>query len=158
MTNLWIKVRGSMMYTRRLTHGYNHLTKSDDLGYTGLYLMKVLDLNSCLKWSRSVVSDSMNPWTVTYQASPSMGFSRQEYWSGLPFPSPKFLLMTLLISASYIIFCVTCFRTVYYVTKCVPEPVIKCWYAVLYEINDCNNVTLELGRSNKREYFPGPRG
>ena len=28
------------------------------------------------------------PWTVTYQASLSMGFSRQEYWSGLPFPSP----------------------------------------------------------------------
>ena len=28
------------------------------------------------------------PWTVTYQASQSMGFSRQEYWSGLPFPSP----------------------------------------------------------------------
>ena len=28
------------------------------------------------------------PWTVAYQAFPSMGFSRQEYWSGLPFPSP----------------------------------------------------------------------
>ena len=28
------------------------------------------------------------PRTVAYQASPSMGFSRQEYWSGLPFPSP----------------------------------------------------------------------
>ena len=28
------------------------------------------------------------PWTVAYQASPSMGFSRQEYRSGLPFPSP----------------------------------------------------------------------
>ena len=28
------------------------------------------------------------PWTVAYQASPSMGFSRREYWSGLPFPSP----------------------------------------------------------------------
>ena len=27
-------------------------------------------------------------WTVAYQAPPSMGFSRQEYWSGLPFPSP----------------------------------------------------------------------
>ena len=27
-------------------------------------------------------------WTVAYQASPSMGFSRQEYWSGLSFPSP----------------------------------------------------------------------
>ena len=29
------------------------------------------------------------PWTATYQAPPSMGFSRQEYWSGLPLPSPK---------------------------------------------------------------------
>ena len=29
-----------------------------------------------------------NPWTVAYQASPSMGFSRQEYQSGLPFLSP----------------------------------------------------------------------
>ena len=28
------------------------------------------------------------PWTVAYQALPSMGFSRREYWSGLPFPSP----------------------------------------------------------------------
>ena len=28
------------------------------------------------------------PWTVVYQAYLSMGFSRQEYWSGLPFPSP----------------------------------------------------------------------
>ena len=38
--------------------------------------------------SHSVVSDSATPWTVAYQASQSMGFSRQEYWSGLPFPSP----------------------------------------------------------------------
>ena len=30
-----------------------------------------------------------DPWTVTHQAPPSMGFSRQEYWSGLPFPSPE---------------------------------------------------------------------
>ena len=29
------------------------------------------------------------PWTVAHQAPPSMGFSRQEYWSGLPFPSPQ---------------------------------------------------------------------
>ena len=28
-------------------------------------------------------------WTVAYHAPPSMGFSRQEYWSGLPFPSPE---------------------------------------------------------------------
>ena len=35
-----------------------------------------------------VVPDSATPWTVARQASLSMGFSRQEYWSGLPFPSP----------------------------------------------------------------------
>ena len=29
------------------------------------------------------------PWTVAYQASPSLGLSRPEYWSGLPFPSPE---------------------------------------------------------------------
>ena len=28
------------------------------------------------------------PWTVAHRAPPSMEFSRQEYWSGLPFPSP----------------------------------------------------------------------
>ena len=28
------------------------------------------------------------PWTAAYQAPPSMGFSRQEYWSGVPFPFP----------------------------------------------------------------------
>ena len=29
------------------------------------------------------------PWTEAYQAPPSMGFSRQEYWSGLPLPYPS---------------------------------------------------------------------
>ena len=38
--------------------------------------------------SCSVVSDSAIPWTVAYQAPLSMEFSRQEYWSGLPFLSP----------------------------------------------------------------------
>ena len=37
----------------------------------------------------SVVSDSATPWTVTYQAPLSIGFSREEYWSELPFPSPE---------------------------------------------------------------------
>ena len=36
----------------------------------------------------SVVSDSATQWTVAGQAPLSMGFSRQEYWSGLPFPPP----------------------------------------------------------------------
>ena len=40
------------------------------------------------KWKWSRVWLSATPWTVAYQATLSMGFSRQEYWSGLPFPSP----------------------------------------------------------------------
>ena len=36
----------------------------------------------------SVTSDSETPWTITHQAPLSMGFSRQEYWSGLPYPTP----------------------------------------------------------------------
>ena len=38
--------------------------------------------------SFSRVRLSATPWTVAYQAPSSIGFSRQEYWSGLPFPSP----------------------------------------------------------------------
>ena len=37
--------------------------------------------------SLSRVQLFVNPWTVAYKASPPMGFSRQEYWSRLPFPS-----------------------------------------------------------------------
>ena len=54
--------------------------------------------NIILDPAGNVKSESLNslshvqlfstPWTVVYQASPSMGFSRQEHWSGLPFPSP----------------------------------------------------------------------
>ena len=39
-----------------------------------------------LLWS--VVSDSVTPWTVAHQAPLSIEFSRQDYWSGLPYPSP----------------------------------------------------------------------
>ena len=42
----------------------------------------------CVCVSHSVVSNSVTPWTVAHQASLSKRFSRQEYWSGLPFPSP----------------------------------------------------------------------
>ena len=38
--------------------------------------------------SLSCVQLFATPWTIAYQAPPSMGFSRQECWSGLPFPSP----------------------------------------------------------------------
>ena len=35
------------------------------------------------------MSNSATPWTVAHQAPLSMGFPRQEYWGGLPFPSPR---------------------------------------------------------------------
>ena len=38
--------------------------------------------------SHSVMSDSLTPWTVAYQAPLSMGFSKEEYWRGLPCPPP----------------------------------------------------------------------
>ena len=38
--------------------------------------------------SLSLVRLLVTPWTAAYQAPPSMGFSRQEYWSGVPLPSP----------------------------------------------------------------------
>ena len=41
-----------------------------------------------MPFSHSVVSNSVTPWTAGLQAPLSLEFSRQEYWSGLPFPSP----------------------------------------------------------------------
>ena len=35
-----------------------------------------------------MASGPMTSWEIDHQASPSLGFSRQEHWSGLPFPSP----------------------------------------------------------------------
>ena len=43
---------------------------------------------ACCSQSLSCVRLFATLWTVAYQAPPSMGFSRQEYWSGLPFPPP----------------------------------------------------------------------
>ena len=43
-------------------------------------------------FSCSVMSDSFaTPWIVAHQALLFMGFSRQEYWNGLPFPSPGYV-------------------------------------------------------------------
>ena len=46
--------------------------------------MKVESESEVAQWCPTL----HDPWTAAYQASQSMGFSRQEYWSGVPFPSP----------------------------------------------------------------------
>ena len=53
-----------------------------------------ISFSNAWKWkvkvkSLSRVWPSATPWTAAFQAPPSMGFSRQEYWSGLPLPSPN---------------------------------------------------------------------
>ena len=60
-------------------------------------------MHACMLSRFSHVSDSVIPWTAPHQAPLSMGFSRQEYWSGLPFPSPQIVNTTLLI-LSYFLF------------------------------------------------------
>ena len=52
-----------------------------------------ISFSNAWKWKVKVKSLSRvrllaTPWTTAYQAPPSMGFSRQEYWSGVPLPSP----------------------------------------------------------------------
>ena len=53
-----------------------------------------ISFSSAWKWKVKVKSLSpvwllATPWTAAHQAPPSMGFSRQEYWSGVPLPPPK---------------------------------------------------------------------
>ena len=52
-----------------------------------------ISFSNAQKWKVKVKSLSrawllVTPWTAAYQAPPFMGFSRQEYWSGVPLPSP----------------------------------------------------------------------
>ena len=57
--------------------------KWDYFKMKNFYILKDTELKSL-----SHVLLFATPWTVVYQDPQSMGFSRQEYWSGLPFPSP----------------------------------------------------------------------
>ena len=64
----------------------------------GIFQARVLEwvaiaFSNAGKWKVKVkplsrIRPLATPWTATYQAPPSMGFSRQEYWSGVPLPCP----------------------------------------------------------------------
>ena len=61
-----------------------------------------ISFSNVWKWKVKVKSLScvwllVTPWTAAHQAPPSMGFSRQDYWSGVPLPSPS---ITLVVSNS----------------------------------------------------------
>ena len=60
-----------------------------------------ISFSSAWKWKVKVKSlrhvwPSATPWTAAYQAPPSVGFSRQEYWSGVPLPSPYLCLFQVI--------------------------------------------------------------
>jgi len=59
-----------------------------------------ISFSNAWKWkvkgkSLSRVRLLATPWTAAYQAPPSMGFSKQDYWSGVPLPSPKYCLESI---------------------------------------------------------------
>ena len=61
-----------------------------------------IPFSNARKWKLKVkslgrVQLSATPWTAAYQAPPSMGVSRQEYWSGVPLPSPVFSVIKWII-------------------------------------------------------------
>ena len=85
-----------------------------------------ISFSNAWKWKLKVKSLSRGrllatPWTAAYQAPPSMGFARQEYWRGLPLPSPKVrtsmakkcwnffpLILTVLVTGLGVKLTVTC--------------------------------------------------
>ena len=65
-----------------------------------------ISFSSAWKWKVKVkllscVQLCATPWTAAHQAPPSMGFPRQQYWSGVPLPSPLFATKCLLLLISY---------------------------------------------------------
>ena len=65
-----------------------------------------ISFSNAWKWKNKVKSLSrvwllVTPWTAAHQAPLPMGFSRQEYWSGLPLPSPRFSTIPIKLSMAF---------------------------------------------------------
>ena len=78
------------------------VTLSKSLNFVSLNLLMQTIKALCVDVSCSVLSNSfVIPWIVAYQIPLSMEFSQEEYWSGLPFPSPnKGLKLELFLSST----------------------------------------------------------
>ena len=68
-----------------------------------------ISFSNAWKWKVKVKSLShvwilATPWTAAYQVPPSMGFSRQEYWSGVPLPSPSKIILSYKITITKAMF------------------------------------------------------
>ena len=80
-------VRPQRRQPTRLRHPWDSPAKNTGVGCHFLFQCMKVKSESEVAQSCLTLSD---PWTTAYQAPPSMGFSRQEYWSGVPLPSPIF--------------------------------------------------------------------
>ena len=80
----------SLCYTSEIQHCKSTLIQENKIFKKINPNSHYFNSTNCLLKVKSLsrVQLFVTPWTVAYQASHSMGFSRQEYWSGLPFPSP----------------------------------------------------------------------
>ena len=78
-------VRPHRRQPTRLPHPWDSPGKNTGVGCH--FLLQCIKVKSERK-SLSCVRLLVTPWTVAHQAPPPMGFSRQEYWSGVPLPSP----------------------------------------------------------------------
>ena len=81
-------VRPHRQQPTQLPHPWDSPSKNTGVGCH--FLLQSMKVKSeKWKWSHfSRVRLCATPWTAAYQASPSTGFSRQKYWSGVPLPSP----------------------------------------------------------------------
>ena len=80
-------VRPHRRQPTRLPHPWDSPGKNTEVGcHSLLQCMKVKSESEVTHSFR--VRPLATPWTAAFQAPPSMGFSRQEYWSGVPLPSP----------------------------------------------------------------------
>ena len=84
ISNFWIRVNGLLCWKILVIMCFH-----DQCSLVGKLSMLLLNLFSSMQWSVAVMSNSsVTPWTVACQVPLSMEFPRQEYRSGLPFPSP----------------------------------------------------------------------
>ena len=85
-----------------------------------------------LLFSCQVMSDSFaTPWTIAHQAPLPMGFSRQEYWSGLPFPFPGIFLTQGLNQVS-----------------CIDRQILYCWVTSPYLPGSCHYLPTPLSQAD----------
>ena len=82
-------VQMKLLAKQKQSHRYRKQTSDyQGEGRRGINWETGIHIHTVLCVSHSAVSDFVTPWTVAHQAPLSLGFSRQEYWSGLPRPPP----------------------------------------------------------------------